>query len=84
MNTPFLGQIVYYKSRGSLDGIFPPTDRAAIITHVRTVAENPEAEKNQVRLCVLNPDGMFFTDYLYQGQDPGNWDFIPEGIIPEV
>lgn len=26
--------MVYYKSRGSADGVFPPKDRAAVVTDV--------------------------------------------------
>lgn len=64
--------MVYYKSRGSADGVFPPTDRAAIITDALE-----EAEQSQVRLAVINPEGLFFTTWLYQGQNPGQWDWMP-------
>lgn len=70
---PTVGRVVYYKSRGSLDGKYPPTDRAAIVTDVQdTGLENP----HEVRLCVLNPEGMFFTPFLEQGQAPGQWDWM--------
>lgn len=67
---PTIGRMVYYKSRGSADGVFPPTDRAAIVTDVNGVY-------NQIRLCVINPEGLFFTGWLDQGQAPGQWDWMP-------
>ncbi len=74
---PTVGRMVYYKARGSADGVFPKVDRAAVVTDVRFVADVPETEQNQVRLCVMNPEGLYFTDWLYQGQNGGNWDWMP-------
>lgn len=71
---PTVGRIVYYKSRGSKDGVFPSVDRAAVVTDVR---EGNSANDFPVRLCVLNPEGMFFTDWLTQGDKPGMWDWMP-------
>lgn len=75
---PTVGRCVYYKSRGSADGVFPSVDRAAIITDVRH-SEHADATENdyQVRLSVFNPEGLFFTDWLDQGQAGGNWDWMP-------
>ena len=54
---------MYYKARGSADGIFPKCDRAATITDVKEVFLG---EGNSlgfaVRLAVLNPDGLFSAD----------------------
>lgn len=73
-----VGRMVYYKARGSADGKFPKTDRAAVVTDVRVEPENVnDGSKYQVRLCVLNPEGMFFTDWLTQGQEGGQWDWMP-------
>ena len=79
---PTVGRVVYYKSRGSADGVFPSVDRAAIITDVMKDSTVINGSGGQmvdtgVRLCVLNPEGMFFTDWLEQGQNGGNWDWMP-------
>ena len=74
---PTVGRCVYYKSRGSADGIFPKTDRAAIITDVREHAPFSIPAAYDARLAVLNPDGLLFTDWLEQGQEGGQWDWMP-------
>lgn len=78
---PTIGRMVYYKARGSADGVFPKTDRAAVITDVRIddVGSSKESpvERIQVRLCVMNPEGLFFTAWLTQGQEGGQWDWMP-------
>lgn len=73
---PTVGRNVYYKARGSADGVFPKTDRAAIVTDVREGGA-PETVILQVRLCVMNPEGLFFTGWLDQGQEGGQWDWMP-------
>lgn len=77
---PTVGRVVYYKARGSADGVFPKVDRAAIVTDVRdsmnVVPQGQELPK-QVRLCVMNPEGLFFTNWLNQGQEGGEWDWMP-------
>jgi len=72
---PTVGRIVYYRSRGSADGVFPPTDRAAIVTDVR--GTNGEGDPLKVRLTVFNPEGLFFTQWIDQGQEGGQWDWMP-------
>lgn len=70
--------MVYYKARGSADGKFPKTDRAAVVTDVRSVpTTNLTDDEIQVRLAVLNPEGLFFSDWLEQGQEGGQWDWMP-------
>lgn len=76
MNKPNVGQLVYYKARGSADGVFPKVDRASIVTDVRVVENVPDSEKIQVRVCVFNPEGLFFSAWLYQGQEGGQWDWM--------
>jgi hypothetical protein len=73
---PTVGRMVYYKSYGTPGGEFPSVDRAAVITEVGSFGTSEEPE-TRVRLCVLNPDGMFFTKFLKQGQEPGQWDWMP-------
>ena len=68
---PTVGRMVYYKARGSADGVFPKVDRAAIVTDVR------DERETQVRLAVMNPEGLFFSGWLNQGQEGGQWDWMP-------
>lgn len=69
--------MVYYKAYGTPNGEFPAgVDRAACITEVRGTP-NDVKSKFQVRLCIMNPTGLFFSDWLWQGQEPGQWDWMP-------
>ncbi len=75
---PTVGRIVHYKSRGSADGVFPSVARAAIVTDVRPIiAPKDELQGFECKLTVFNPEGMFFTDWLIQGDAPGNWNWPP-------
>lgn len=72
--------MVYYKARGSADGKFPKTDRAAIVTDVREAFPIDPSGHDihyELRLCVINPEGLFFSDWLSQGQEGGQWDWMP-------
>lgn len=73
---PTVGRMVYYKARGSADGVFPKVDRASVVTDVREALPGDENQGN-VRLCVMNPEGLFFTGWLTQGQEGGQWDWMP-------
>jgi len=66
---PTVGRIVYYKSFGTPGGEFPSVEHAAIITQVHTAV--------CVDLCVINPTGMFFNTSVMQGDNPGQWDWMP-------
>lgn len=66
---PTVGRIVYYKSYGTPKGEYKPEDRAAIVTAV--------AEDGTLSLWVLNPTGMFFNHGIMQGQEGGQWDWMP-------
>jgi hypothetical protein len=69
---PSVGRIVHYVSRGSADGKFPATCRAAVVTEVA----EPE-QPRLVSLAVLNPSGLFFDQLIPydDGQGaPGNAD----------
>lgn len=66
---PTVGRVVYYKSYGTPNGEYSSEDRAAVITSVGV--------NNQVSLCVLNPEGMFFNQCVEQGQEGGQWDWMP-------
>ena len=77
---PTVGRMVYYKARGSADGKFPKVERAAIVTDVRVEPSEPNQEssgKMQCRVAVINPEGLFFSDWLSQGQEGGQWDWMP-------
>ncbi len=69
INPPTVGRVVYYKSYGTPGGEYPSVDRAAIITEV--------IDATKISLCVLNPEGMFFNKNVYQGQEGGQWDWMP-------
>ena len=75
---PTVGRMVYYKARGSADGKFPSVDRAAIVTDVRN-SFHPDATPYdfECRVAVINPEGLFFSDWLEQGQKGGQWDWMP-------
>ena len=68
---PTVGRMVYYKSYGTPGGEYKSEDRAAVITAVKN------AKKGIVSLCVLNPTGFFFNQDVKQGQDCGQWDWMP-------
>jgi len=66
---PTVGRIVYYKSYGTPKGEYKPENRAAVVTAI--------AEDGTLSLCVLNPSGMFFNSGVKQGQEGGQWDWMP-------
>lgn len=74
---PTVGRVVYYKSYGTPGGEYPSVDRAAIITAVVGAKDPKGGEKYMVSLCVLNPEGMFFNQSVEQGQEGGQWDWMP-------
>jgi hypothetical protein len=63
-----LGDTVHYVARGSLDGVYPPTCRAAIVTEVGSA--------DRVGICAVNPTGLFFhplPEGCLRGQGPGEF-----------
>jgi len=90
---PTVGRSVYYKSYGTPNGEFKSVNRSSIITDVREVIVdnhgcihnlgNPSVDYvkgkliYQVRLAVLNPDGIFFSSWLVNGEESGMWDWMP-------
>ena len=75
---PTVGRIVHYVAYGTPGGEFRPAHRAAVVTEVREMKpEDPEASsKYEAKLCVLNPTGIFFSDWLPEdpsGQRGGTW-----------
>lgn len=66
---PTVGRIVYFKTRGSADGVFPPRDFAAIVTKV--------SSDTIISLASFGETGMRFEIDVEQGQNPGQWDWMP-------
>ncbi len=71
---PSVGRTVHYVAYGTPGGEFKPAHRAAIVTEVFTPV--PGDGETKVRLCILNPTGMFFSDWLPEdqsGETSGSW-----------
>lgn len=66
---PTVGRIVYYKTRGSLDGVYPQKDFASIITGVN--------EDGTVNLVTFGETGIRFELQVQKGTEPGCWDWMP-------
>ena len=74
--TPSVGRVAHYVAYGTPNGEFKPAHRAAIITEV-----HPD-HANKVRLCIFNPTGLFFSDWLMldeSGTQGGTWHW-PERV----
>ena len=66
---PTIGRIVHYVSFGTPGGEYKSECRAAIVTEVPDLVENPQT----IGLCVLNPTGMFFNRTVpHHGGDTGH------------
>jgi hypothetical protein len=81
---PSIGRIVHYCSRGSMDGVYAPEQRVAIITEVHpfTCIDGPhdhEGETNNVSLAVFTPQGLFFDRLVPFSQiyKQGHWSWPP-------
>lgn len=87
---PSIGRIVHYRSYGTPGGEYAPACRAAVVTDVHSLeaqgitdamlADREVAEllpsQPVVSLCVLNPTGLFFDQYLPYDADAalgGTW-----------
>lgn len=76
-NQPSVGRIVHYKTRGSADGVFPPTAFAAIITRLCDGHASKEAGENCVDLVTFGPSGMRFEQHVAEGSEIGQWSWPP-------
>lgn len=76
---PSVSRMVHYVARGSLDGVYPPVCRAAVITQVNY--DQADGIEGYVGLCVLNPTGLFFHEDVDYDADnaPGSWHW-PERV----
>lgn len=59
--TPTVGRDVHYLSYGTPGGEYKPAHRAAKITDVR----ESDQFGFEVRACVFNPEGLFFTGWTH-------------------
>lgn len=66
---PTVGRIVYFKTRGSADGVFPPVEFASMITKVYS--------DTKVSLVTFGEAGIRFEIAVEKGQEPGQWDWMP-------
>lgn len=66
---PTVGRVVYFKARGSADGVFPPRDFAAIVTRVY--------EDGDVSVVSFSEMGIRFEEKIKQGSEGGCWDWMP-------
>lgn len=73
---PTLPRNILYMAHGSADGTYPAKERSAIITDVET----PGSADSRVRVCVLNPTGIFFSDWL-SVQYPGDAGYGKGGTV---
>lgn len=75
--TPSIGRIVHYQSYGTPNGEYLPEARAAIITAVNV--ENPSHNAHPVSLCIVNPTGLFFDEWVPFSEKPqsGFWNWPP-------
>ncbi len=79
MRNPAVGDIVHYVSYGTPGGEYPSVCRAAVVTAVDTLMDGTDADGQHighVSLCVLNPEGQYFSQSVRQSEDPrkgGTW-----------
>jgi hypothetical protein len=85
LQTPKVGDSVWYTSYGTPGGEYKSEIRAAIVTEVPNKYRS-DKPPDQVGLCVLNPTGYFFNrDVLYSPEPhPGRWSWPSEDPEPEI
>jgi len=79
MEGPTVGRIVHYVAYGTPGGEYAAgAHRAAIITETK-LDQSPidGSVVNYCKLCIFNPTGMFFSDWLEmdisEKPSPGTW-----------
>jgi hypothetical protein len=73
-----IGMVVHYVARGSLDGVYKPVCRAAMVT---AIGEEYDQGVETLSLCVINPEGQYFNRNVDhdEAQAPGTWHFRKKG-----
>jgi hypothetical protein len=67
---PTVGRIVHYQAYGTPGGEFKSVPRAAVIAEVFS--------DEDVAVCVLNPQGIYFNRVTYSEEPkPGYWSWPP-------
>lgn len=82
MQQPSVGRIVHYVSYGTPGGEYPSVCRAAVVTAVDPGTGAEGFDPENVDLCVLNPEGMFFNRHVRQSEEEhrgGTWHW-PERV----
>jgi hypothetical protein len=74
---PSVGRVVHYVSYGTPKGEFTSECRAAIVTAI----EDTDEEGNEfVKLCVMNPTGLFFNESKHDEDKAGGTWHWPERV----
>lgn len=67
---PSVARMVHYQAYGTPGGEFKSVPRAAVIAEVHSDEE--------ITVCVLNPQGLFFNRVKYSAEPkPGCWNWPP-------
>lgn len=74
---PTVGRVVHYVSYGTPGGEYTSECRAAVITATNPAPDDvPEPGQVFASLCVLNPEGMFFNQFVLHDEadkSGGTW-----------
>lgn len=78
---PFVSAAVHYVSYGTPNGEYTPQCRAAIVTAVPEPGTEDDPDAVFASLCVLNPTGQFFNEYVIHSDHHvgGTWHW-PERV----
>jgi hypothetical protein len=76
MTQPTVGRMVYYKTRGSADGVYPPKNFAAIVTDTHLLGDT-DGGRDTVDLVTFGPNGSRYEHNVEQGEGVGQWDWMP-------
>lgn len=66
---PTIGRLVYFKTRGSKDGVYAPTIFPGIVTKIYS--------DTLISLVTFGEAGIRFELQIEQGDQPGQWDWMP-------
>ncbi len=82
ITAPTVGRMVYYRHQEVSGDLTFTKNRPAVITDVREVDASGQNEgvgggAHQVKLFVMMNDRTMFTDWISQGQEAEQWDWMP-------